>query len=147
MDTSTGVDGPGTRFVAFLSGCPLRCLYRHNPETWRMREGQPTIAGDVLDEAAEYGRFIEVAGGGFTASGGEPLLQPAFTEALFTGAKEAELHTAVDTSGLLGARASDGLLAVTDLVLLDIKSSDRSTYRRLTCRAPHPSSSPRRAWP
>jgi pyruvate formate lyase activating enzyme len=137
-DLSTGVDGSGTRFVAFLAGCPLRCLYCQNPDTWRLRDGTPTTAGDVLAETGRYGRFIEVAGGGFTASGGEPLLQPAFTRALLSGAKELGLHTALDTSGFLGVRADDALLAATDLVLLDIKSWDRSTYRHLTGRDLHP---------
>src|SRR6476660_2297138 len=131
-DISTGVDGPGTRFVAFTAGCPLRCLYCQNLDSWRMREGTPTTAGELVDRVAGYRRFIEVAGGGFTVSGGEPLLQPAFTRALLTGVKELGLHTALDTSGFLGARADDALLAATDLVLLDIKSWDRSLYRRLT---------------
>jgi pyruvate formate lyase activating enzyme len=137
-DVSTGVDGPGTRYVAFLAGCPLRCLYCHNPETWRMRDGSATSAGTVVDALARYRRFIEVAGGGFTASGGEPLLQPAFTRALLAGAKGLGLHTALDTSGYLGARADADLLAATDLVLLDIKSWDPATYRRLTGRALDP---------
>jgi pyruvate formate lyase activating enzyme len=132
FDLSTGVDGPGTRFVAFLAGCPLRCLYCHNPDTWRRRDGTPTTAGTVLDRAARYRRFIGVAGGGLTVSGGEPLLQPAFTAALLRGARELGLHTALDTSGFLGARATDALLADTDLVLLDIKSWDPTTYRHLT---------------
>jgi len=131
-DVSTGVDGPGTRFVAFTAGCPLRCLYCHNPETWRMRDGTPVTAGHVLDRAAGFRRFIEVSGGGFTVSGGEPLLQSAYARALLTGAQELGLHTALDTSGFLGARADDELLAVTDLVLLDIKAWHRQTYRRLT---------------
>ncbi|MEV0267819.1 pyruvate formate-lyase-activating protein [Hamadaea sp. NPDC050747] len=131
-DVSTGVDGPGTRFVAFTSGCPLRCLYCHNPETWRLRDGIPATAGEVLDRAAGFRRFLEVSRGGFTVSGGEPLLQPAFTRALLTGARELGLHTALDTSGFLGARADDDLLAATDLVLLDIKAWQPTTYRGLT---------------
>ena len=131
-DISTGVDGPGTRFVAFLAGCPLRCLYCQNPDTWRMRDGTDTTAEAVLAQAANVRRFVQVAGGGFTVSGGEPLLQPAFTEALFTGAKELGLHTALDTSGFRGDHAGRRLLELTDLVLLDIKSWDRATYRRVT---------------
>jgi len=131
-DISTGVDGPGSRFVAFLAGCPLRCLYCQNPDTWHMRDGNRTTAGQVADRVADFRKFLAVSGGGFTASGGEPLLQPAFTTALFRGAKELGLHTALDTSGALGARADEQLLAVTDLVLLDIKSGDPATYRRVT---------------
>jgi pyruvate formate lyase activating enzyme len=126
------VDGPGTRFVAFLAGCPLRCLYCQNPDTWRRRDGTPTTAGEVIDRVATFCRFVTLTGGGFTASGGEPLLQPAFTTALFRGARQLGLHTALDTSGALGARAGDDLLAVTDLVLLDIKSWDPATYRHVT---------------
>lgn len=137
-DLSVGVDGPGTRFVAFTAGCPLRCLYCANPDTWRMRAGTPTTSDAVLADVARYRRFIAVAGGGFTVSGGEPLLQPAFTCALLAGAHDLGMHTALDTSGFLGARATDDLLAATDLVLLDIKSWDRALYRRLTGRDLHP---------
>jgi pyruvate formate lyase activating enzyme len=131
-DVATAVDGPGTRFVLFLSGCPLRCLYCHNPDTWHMRDGHRTTVEEVLAEMAKYRRFIEVAGGGVTISGGEPLLQPDFTAAVLRGAKELGLHTALDTSGFLGTRATDDLLADTDLVLLDIKSWDPVTYRHVT---------------
>lgn len=137
-DLSTGVDGPGTRFVAFTAGCPLRCLYCQNPDTWRLRDGSPATAGEVLDRAEGYQRFIEVAGGGLTVSGGEPLLQPVFTRALLAGARELGLHTALDTSGFLGGRADDGLLAATDLVLLDIKAWQPATYRKLTGGALEP---------
>ena len=131
-DISTGTDGPGTRFVVFTSGCPLRCLYCQNPETWRMRDGQRTTVGEMLAEIARYRRFIEVAGGGFTVSGGEPLLQPGFVAELLHEVKELGLHTALDTSGYLGARATDALLADVNLVLLDIKSWDPARYRHLT---------------
>ncbi|WP_433221550.1 pyruvate formate-lyase-activating protein [Dactylosporangium sp. CS-047395] len=131
-DISTGVDGPGTRFVAFLSGCPLRCLYCQNPDTWHMRDGTATTAGAVMRQAEAFAAFVRTTHGGMTVSGGEPLLQPAFTRALFTGAKELGLHTALDTSGALGARADDTLLDLTDLVLLDIKSWREQRYHDLT---------------
>lgn len=132
-DLSTGVDGPGTRFVTFLSGCPLTCLYCHNPDTWRMRDGKRTTADEILAEAGKYTRFIAAAGGGATVSGGEPLLQLAFTgELLHRFKHELGLHTALDTSGFLGVRATDALLCDTDLVLLDIKSWDRTAYRKVT---------------
>ncbi|MGW4735887.1 pyruvate formate-lyase-activating protein [Streptomyces shenzhenensis] len=131
-DLSTGVDGPGTRFVLFLSGCPLRCLYCANPDTWHMRDGRRTTVDEVMAEAEKYRAFITTAGGGVTLTGGEALLQPAFTAGIFRRCKELGLHTALDTSGFLGRRASDALLADTDLVLLDIKSFDVSAYRRLT---------------
>ncbi|MGF1237220.1 pyruvate formate-lyase-activating protein [Streptomyces sp. 2-6] len=131
-DLSTGVDGPGTRFVLFVSGCPLRCLYCANPDTWRLRDGRRTSVDEVMAEIGKYRAFVTGAGGGVTVTGGEPLLQPAFTGALLRRCKEAGLHTALDTSGFLGERASDKLLADTDLVLLDIKAFDVTAYRRLT---------------
>jgi len=131
-DLSTGVDGPGTRFVLFVSGCPLRCLYCANPDTWHMRDGRVASVDEVMEEIEKYRAFITMAGGGVTVTGGEPLLQPAFTGEILRRCKEAGLHTALDTSGFLGARARDDLLAHTDLVLLDIKSFDITTYRRLT---------------
>ncbi|MFI6335739.1 pyruvate formate-lyase-activating protein [Streptomyces sp. NPDC050535] len=131
-DLSTGVDGPGTRFVLFVSGCSLRCLYCANPDTWHLRDGREATVDEVMAEIEKYRDFITTAGGGVTITGGEPLLQPAFTGAILRRCKEAGLHTAVDTSGVLGARATDELLADTDLVLLDIKSFDIRTYRELT---------------
>ncbi|MFZ3470891.1 pyruvate formate-lyase-activating protein [Streptomyces sp. 4.24] len=138
-DLSTGVDGPGTRFVTFLSGCPLTCLYCHNPDTMRMRNGKRTSADDVIAEARKYTKFIAASGGGATISGGEPLLQPVFAgELLHRMKNDLGLHTALDTSGFLGARATDALLRDVDLVLLDIKSWDRETYRHVTGRPLEP---------
>jgi pyruvate formate lyase activating enzyme len=131
-DLSTGVDGPGTRFVLFVNGCPLRCLYCANPDTWHMRDGREATVDEVMVEIDKYRGFITTAGGGVTITGGEPLLQPAFTASVLRRCKEAGLHTAVDTSGFLGVRATDELLADTDLVLLDIKAFEIATYRRLT---------------
>lgn len=131
-DLSTGVDGPGTRFVLFTSGCPLRCLYCANPDTWHMRDGKQRTVDEVMEEIGKYRSFITAAGGGVTLTGGEPLLQPAFTAEIFHRCKQLGLHTALDTSGFLGARATDALLADTDLVLLDIKSFDIAAYRKLT---------------
>lgn len=138
-DLSTGVDGPGTRFVTFLAGCPLACLYCHNPDTWQMHNGKRVTADEVVAQAAKFTRFIRASGGGATVSGGEPLLQPVFTgELLHRYKHELGLHTALDTSGFLGARATDALLRDTDLVLLDIKSWDRATYRKVTGRELEP---------
>jgi pyruvate formate lyase activating enzyme len=132
FDVSTGVDGPRTRFVAFLAGCPLRCRYCHSPDTWYGRNGRPTTVDELVTEIRRYERFIKVAGGGVTLSGGEPLQQARFAEAVLRGCKDLGLHTALDTSGYLGDRAGPGLLDATDLVLLDIKSWDPATYRRIT---------------
>ena len=131
-DVSTGVDGPGTRFVLFLAGCPLRCQYCQNPDSWHMRDGRRMTLDEILHEVQPYRRFLRVAHGGVTVSGGEPLLQSQFITRFFRQAHEWSLSTALDTSGALGVRADDELLAVTDLVLLDIKSFDPVTYKRLT---------------
>jgi pyruvate formate lyase activating enzyme len=132
FDVSIGVDGPGTRFVAFLAGCPLRCLYCHSPDTWNRRSGSPTTVDELMTQIRRYERFIKVAGGGVTISGGEPLQQPAFTAAVLQRCQDLGLHTALDTSGFLGGRADEALLDATDLVLLDIKSADEDLYRQVT---------------
>ncbi|MCS7483702.1 pyruvate formate-lyase-activating protein [Umezawaea endophytica] len=131
-DIATAVDGPGTRFVVFTAGCPLRCQYCQNPETWHERDGQRVSVDELMAEVVKYRRFIEVAGGGVTVSGGEPLLQHTFVGQLLHRCKELGLHTALDTSGFLGHQATAELLADTDLVLLDVKSWDPATYRRVT---------------
>jgi pyruvate formate lyase activating enzyme len=132
-DLSTGVDGPGTRLVFFLSGCPLRCLYCQNPDTWA-RPGLETSLEDCKALIRRYRPFISLSGGGVTVSGGEPLQQPEFTAALFSAAKKAGLHTALDTSGFLGRHASPELLEATDLVLLDLKAGSDDAHRKLTLR-------------
>jgi pyruvate formate lyase activating enzyme len=133
-DLSTGVDGPGTRLVVFLAGCPMRCLYCQNPDTWFKRAGEEMQAEDVMRLMRRYAGFIERAGGGLTLSGGEPLQQPRFSTELLAAARELGLHSALDTSGFLGRRASDALLDATDLVLLDIKAGSDAAHRRLTRR-------------
>ncbi|GAA3950288.1 pyruvate formate-lyase-activating protein [Actinoplanes auranticolor] len=132
FDVSTGVDGPGTRFVAFLAGCPLRCQYCHSPDTWYQRNGEPTTVDELVTQIRRYERFIKVAGGGVTLSGGEPLQQPGFVRSVLARCKELGLHTALDTSGFYGDRADDALLDSVDLVLLDIKSGNEDTYREVT---------------
>lgn len=130
----TATDGPGTRFVTWLTGCALRCRYCHNPDTWWLKDGTLTPAVDLLDRMARYRPFLLASGGGMALTGGEPLLQPTFSAALFRGAKELGLHTALDTAGYLGRLAADELLDDVDLVLLDIKSSDAATYKTVTGR-------------
>src|SRR6478735_6249862 len=128
----TAVDGPGTRMTVFLSGCPLRCLYCHNPDTLAMKDGEPVLAEELLARVARYRGIFSATGGGLTLSGGEVLMQPAFAARVLRGAKELGVHTTLDTSGFLGANATDAMLEDTDLVLLDIKSGDEETYRRVT---------------
>jgi len=134
----TAVDGPGTRLTTFLSGCPLRCLYCHNPDTLAMKDGTPITSDELLARIARYRAVFRATGGGITLSGGEVLMQPAFAARILRGAKELGIHTALDTSGYLGRSATDEMLADTDLVLLDVKSGDPDTYRRVTGRELEP---------
>ncbi len=106
----TAVDGPGTRLTVFLAGCPLRCLYCHNPDTMEMRRGTDVTAKELLGRVKRYRGVMKATGGGLTVSGGEPLMQPAFVKRLMRGAKEIGVHTAIDTSGNLGALCTDEML-------------------------------------
>ena len=132
VETLGTVDGPGVRYVIFTQGCPLRCLYCHNPDSFKMKAGRFIASGKLLDEIQGMADFLRRARGGVTLSGGEPLVQPEFVASILRGCKEMNLHTALDTSGYLGAAATDAMLKDVDLVLLDIKSFDPATYRRVT---------------
>ena len=134
----TGVDGPGTRMTVFLSGCPLRCLYCHNPDTMFAAKGQPVRLDDLVGRLKRYRMIFRTTGGGLTVSGGEPLMQPAFVSRLLHEAQQLGIHTAIDTSGFLGVNASDALLDDLDLVLLDIKSGIPEVYRKATGRELQP---------
>lgn len=127
------VDGPGIRFVVFMQGCPMRCLYCHNPDTWDYNGGREVSAGEILDEYEKCRAFIS---GGITVSGGEPLVQKEFVTALFKQAKEKGIHTCLDTSGAVftkdKAAEFDELLSVCDLVMLDIKHIDAAEHKKLT---------------
>jgi pyruvate formate lyase activating enzyme len=131
-ETFGTADGPGIRYVLFLSGCPLRCMYCHNPDTWRRHEGRPTPVAEILGDIGAYRSFIGKGPGGVTLSGGEPLVQPNFCKAILRGCKEMGLHTALDTSGYLGKMADDELLNDVDLVLLDIKAGNEQVYQKVT---------------
>jgi len=134
----TGVDGPGTRMTVFLSGCPLRCLYCHNPDTMFAAKGQPVRLDDLVGRLKRYRMIFRTTGGGLTVSGGEPLMQPAFVGRLLHEAQQLGIHTAIDTSGFLGVNASDALLDDLDLVLLDIKSGIPEVYKKATGRELQP---------
>jgi pyruvate formate lyase activating enzyme len=134
----TAVDGPGTRLTVFVAGCPLRCLYCHNPDMLEMKDGEPVTVEQLLARVRRCLPVFQATGGGLTLSGGEVLLQPRFAARLLRGAKEMGVHTALDTSGFLGANLTDRMLADTDLVLLDVKSGDPDTYRRVTGGEPAP---------
>ena len=124
------VDGPGLRFVIFLQGCALRCRYCHNPDTRDRAGGRIMRAEEVIAEIGKHEAFIRH--GGVTLSGGEPLLQPAFSYALLHMARQRGWHTALDTSGFAHLPHARHILEVTDLVLLDIKHFDPVAYRSLT---------------
>ncbi len=128
----TAVDGPGTRMTVFFAGCPLRCLYCHNPDTMKMKDGETVASEELLRRILRYKPIFDATGGGLTISGGEVLMQPAFAATILAGAKAAGIHTTIDTSGFLGAACTDEMLDDIDLVLLDVKSGDEETYRRVT---------------
>lgn len=130
----TAVDGPGTRLTYFLSGCALRCQYCQNPDTWRLPDGLPTPLREVTDRIDHYAPVLKATHGGVTLSGGEPLVQPTFVAEIFRHCRSIGVHTALDTSGFLGAKADDALLDNTDLVLLDVKSGLPETYLEVTGR-------------
>lgn len=131
------VDGPGIRYVLFLQGCPMRCLYCHNPDTWTRKGGTPMSVEQVLDEYESYRPFLK--DGGITLSGGEPLMQMDFVIELFKKAKSKNIHTALDTSGITFDRDNASelskfkeLIKYTDLFMLDIKHIDPVGHKILT---------------
>lgn len=131
------VDGPGVRFVVFFSGCPLRCLYCHNPDTWEMRAGTEMTVEEILSQYEGVEEFLK--NGGITATGGEPLLQIDFLTELFAACKKKGIHTCLDTSGIsflpnteAQVKKFDALMEVTDLVMLDIKHARNIDHFALT---------------
>lgn len=127
------LEGPGIRYVLFLQGCPLRCLYCHNPDTWRRREGREQTVDEVMADLAGYRSFIDASGGGITCTGGEPLLQAAFVGKLFRRCRERGIHTALDTSGYTELTETvKELLEATNLLLLDIKHAPGAGHKELT---------------
>lgn len=139
VETGAAVDGPGMRFVYFMSGCMFRCLYCHNPDTWKIGGGRRVSLTQAVAEIAPYVRFLKRAGG-VTVSGGEPMVQAEFVGALLRRLKSRfGLHTALDTQGHLHANVADDWFDPVDLVLLDIKQFDPAKHRALTGRDVGPS--------
>ena len=142
LESFGSVDGPGVRFVIFLSGCAMRCQFCHNPDTWKLSAGTLYTAEELIKRALKY-RAYWGSKGGITVSGGEPLLQLDFLLELFQKAKEAGIHTALDTSGNPFTREEPffskwkKLMEVTDLVLLDIKHIDEEQHKLLTGQSNH----------
>ena len=130
VETGGTVDGPGIRYVAFLQGCPLRCLYCHNPDSWKLRAGRTIRASELVAEALQYRRFMRH--GGVTLSGGEPLVQAAFVANVFARLQDVGVHTAVDTAGIIPVEQCRRALDVTDLVILDIKALDPELCKKVS---------------
>lgn len=132
VETCGTVDGPGIRFVVFTQGCPLRCLYCHNPDCRTVEGGRQVSVSELVDEILPYRAYLDASGGGITVSGGEPLLQPEFVTALLQRCQAEGLHTALDTSGFAELATAQAVVHHTNLVLLDIKSFDPKLYQRVT---------------
>ena len=128
------VDGPGIRYVVFTQGCPMRCIYCHNPDTWNPNGGREVTVEEILSEFNANRDFY--AKGGITVTGGEPLLQMDFLTELFKQAKSQGIHTCIDTSGITfnpqNTEKMDILMSYTDLVMLDIKHIDNEEHIKLT---------------
>lgn len=131
-EVGSTVDGPGIRFVAFLTGCLLRCQYCHNPDTWHKHNGHPVTVSRAMAQISKYAEVLKISKGGITLSGGEPMVQKDFVLSIFKHCKELGLHTCMDTSGRLGERFSDEDVQLIDLHLLDIKSGDPEIYKKVT---------------
>lgn len=132
IETCGTVDGPGIRYVIFFQGCPLKCRYCHNPDTWNFEKGTLITVSELMDDIMKYHSYMTLSGGGITASGGEPLLQAGFLTKLFQACKEKGIHTALDTSGYASLEKVKPLLVYTDLVLLDIKSFTPDIFQDIT---------------
>ena len=132
IETLGLADGPGVRIVVFMQGCPLRCLFCHNPDTWEKNVNHLVDSDEIVNTVRKYRNFIE-ANGGVTLSGGEPLYQSEFTLDILKKCKKAGFHTALDTSGTgYNKELLDEILKYTDLILLDIKALTNSKYKKMT---------------
>lgn len=129
------VDGPGVRYVVFFQGCPLRCMFCHNPDTWEASGGEEYAAEDVVKKILPFRNFYD-HGGGVTLSGGEPLLQLDFAAELLEMLKKEGLHTAIDTSAAIPLSMARTAIDVADMLLLDFKAFDNALCEKITGR-PH----------
>jgi pyruvate formate lyase activating enzyme len=130
--TGSAVDGPGVRVVAWTTGCMWRCRYCHNPDTWTITNGLPVTVARAADELGKYRQGLKTMGGGFTLSGGEPLMQHRFAVKLLAASKAMGIHTAMETNGYFGDKVSDSELEALDLVLLGIKTWGPERHKALT---------------
>lgn len=136
--TGSALDGPGLRTVVWLTGCGFRCLYCHNPDTWKLHSGRRVHADDLVADISRYASFMARSKGGVTISGGEPLVQHGFCLNVLRRLHAVGVHTALDTNGYLGDRLSDADLQAIDLVLLDLKSWDDKLHLHVTGQHPAP---------
>lgn len=132
FETLGTVDGPGIRFVVFMQGCALRCQYCHNPDTWKINEGEEYTVNELMFEIRKYKTYMESSGGGVTFTGGDPLVQADFLLELAKKCKEEDISVTLDTSGFILNEKVKELYQYTDLVLLDIKSFDENTYQLIS---------------
>ena len=130
--TGSAVDGPGVRIVGWLSGCQFRCVFCHNPDTWKVTNGTPVRLERAVEVVAQYRQGLRTMKGGLTISGGEPLLQYPFLSRLFPAVHQRGIHTTLETNGFLGARLTDNDLASIDLVMLGLKAIEPDLHKRLT---------------
>lgn len=126
------LDGPGIRFVVFMQGCPLRCQFCHNPDTWDVSKGMEYTSDSLMEEILKYKSYMDYSNGGVTFTGGEPLLQADFLLELGKKCKENGVSVALDTSGFILNDSVKELLDYTDFVLLDIKNFDPLVYKTVT---------------
>jgi pyruvate formate lyase activating enzyme len=129
--TGSAVDGPGVRVVAWTTGCMWRCRYCHNPDTWTLTNGMPVSVAKAAEELGKYRHGLKIMSGGFTLSGGEPLMQHRFAAKLLAAAKQMGIHTCIETNGHYGARLSDDELGSLDLVMLGIKTWNPERHKAL----------------
>ena len=130
--TGSAVDGPGIRLVAWTTACMFRCQYCHNPDTWTLKNGIPVTLERAIEEVRKYAVGLKAMKGGFTLSGGEPLMQDRFAARLLEAVKAMGVHTAIETNGCFGDRLSDEELRTIDLVILDMKAFTRTQHLRVT---------------
>jgi pyruvate formate lyase activating enzyme len=130
--TGSAVDGPGMRVVGWLTGCQFRCVFCHNPDTWKLTNGMPVSLARAVEVVKQYRHALHTMKGGLTISGGEPLMQHKFLLKLFSTVQKAGIHTALDTNGYLGDRLTDEDLSSIDLVMLGLKAITPDLHRRLT---------------
>jgi len=131
-EVGSTVDGPGVRFVGFLTGCLLRCQFCHNPDTWHKRNGHPVPVSQAMRQIGKYAKVLKITGGGITLSGGEPMVQRKFVTQIFRRCREIGLHTCMETSGRLGEQFTDADLQDIDLHILDIKGGDPATFEQVS---------------